>query len=142
MKTILLGGGGQLATDLEEALADAPVTALPHSELDVCDFNEVRRVLGAGRPDVVINTAAFYHVDNCEDEWQKAFDELEWFQNPNDYADGIITLVPPRRIEDVLVLRARMMPICRDLLASFDPETAALLRRVKDEGVTALETPF
>lgn len=75
-------------------------------------------------------------------EWQKAFDELEWFQNPNDYADGIITLVPPRRIEDVLVLRARMMPICRDLLASFDPETAALLRRVKDEGVTALETPF
>ena len=73
MKTILLGGGGQLATDLEKTLADAPVTALPHSELDVCDFNEVRRVLGAERPDVVINTAAFHHVDNCEDEWQKAF---------------------------------------------------------------------
>lgn len=74
MKTVLLGGGGQLATDLERALPDAPVTALPHSELDICDFEEVGRVLGAERPDVVINTAAFHHVDNCEDQWEKAFD--------------------------------------------------------------------
>jgi dTDP-4-dehydrorhamnose reductase len=73
VKTVLLGGGGQLATDLERALADAPVTALPHSELDICDFEQVRRVLGDERPDVVINTAAFHHVDNCEDEWEKAF---------------------------------------------------------------------
>jgi dTDP-4-dehydrorhamnose reductase len=73
VKTVLLGGGGQLATDLEKALAEEPVTALPHSKLDVCDFDEVRRVLGAERPDVVINTAAFHHVDNCEDEWERAF---------------------------------------------------------------------
>lgn len=73
MKTVLLGGGGQLATDLEQALADWPVTALPHSELDVCSFDDVRRALESRQPDVVINTAAFHHVDNCEDEWERAF---------------------------------------------------------------------
>lgn len=74
MKTVILGGGGQLATDLELAMADWPLTAVPHAELDVCEHDDVRRVLEAHQPDVVINTAAFHHVDNCEDEWKRAFD--------------------------------------------------------------------
>jgi dTDP-4-dehydrorhamnose reductase len=74
VKTVILGGGGQLATDLEKAMPDWPLTALPHAELDICDFDEVRRVLEQQQPDVVINTAAFHHVDNCEDQWQRAFD--------------------------------------------------------------------
>ncbi len=73
MKTVLLGGGGQLATDLEQVLSDWPVTALPHSELDVCNFDDVKRALESKKPDVVINTAAFHHVDNCEDQWERAF---------------------------------------------------------------------
>jgi dTDP-4-dehydrorhamnose reductase len=73
VKTVILGAGGQLATDLEHILEDDSVTAIPHSELDVCNFEEVKRALQAQRPDVVINTAAFHHVDNCEDEWERAF---------------------------------------------------------------------
>jgi dTDP-4-dehydrorhamnose reductase len=74
VKTVILGGGGQLATDLERVLADWSVTAVPHSELDVCDAEKARRVLGDLKPQVVINTAAFHHVDNCEDQWERAFD--------------------------------------------------------------------
>jgi dTDP-4-dehydrorhamnose reductase len=74
VKAVILGAGGQLATDLEEAMSDWSVTGLPHSELDVCDFDRVTRVLGDLQPEVVINTAAFHHVDNCEDQWQQAFD--------------------------------------------------------------------
>lgn len=74
MKTVILGGGGQLATDLEAALAGSAVTALPHCELDVCDHGSVRRVLADLEPEVVIDTAAFHHVDNCEDEWKRAYD--------------------------------------------------------------------
>jgi dTDP-4-dehydrorhamnose reductase len=73
VKAVILGGGGQLATDLEQTLADAPITALSHSELDVCNFEKVKRVLEAQKPDVIINTAAFHHVDKCEDQWERAF---------------------------------------------------------------------
>jgi dTDP-4-dehydrorhamnose reductase len=74
VKTIILGGGGQLATDLQKSIADGQVIALPHAQLDICNFDDVRRVLTAEEPDVVINTAAFHHVDNCEDQWQLAFE--------------------------------------------------------------------
>ena len=74
MKTIILGGGGQLATDLQKSIADGQVIALPHAQLDIRNFDDVRRVLTAEEPDVVINTAAFHHVDNCEDQWQLAFE--------------------------------------------------------------------
>lgn len=73
MRTVILGGGGQLATDLEQALVEWELTALPHRELDVCSFGDVRRSLESKKPEVVINTAAFHHVDNCEDEWERAF---------------------------------------------------------------------
>lgn len=73
MKTVILGGGGQLATDLEKAMADWSLTALRHAELDISDFDDVRRTLTVHQPEVVINTAAFHHVDNCEDQWQHAF---------------------------------------------------------------------
>jgi dTDP-4-dehydrorhamnose reductase len=73
MRTVILGAGGQLATDMEMALSDGEVLPLSHAQLDVCDHERVRKTLSAIAPDAVVNTAAFHRVDDCEFEVEKAF---------------------------------------------------------------------
>jgi dTDP-4-dehydrorhamnose reductase len=63
---MILGGGGQLATDLAPLWPDARVLA--HRELDVCDPGAVASVIRSRRPQVVVNTAAFNQVDRAETE--------------------------------------------------------------------------
>lgn len=73
MKIVILGAGGQLAYDLERTLADWDLTPLRHTDLDICDYPRVREILEELRPEIVINTAAFHRVDDCEDQVEKAF---------------------------------------------------------------------
>lgn len=65
---VVLGGNGQLGTDLCAALKGVRVSGLTHAELDVCDAARARDVIGGLRPDVLINTTAYHKVDICEDE--------------------------------------------------------------------------
>jgi dTDP-4-dehydrorhamnose reductase len=70
---LLTGAGGQLATDLRRVLSGREVAAFAHTELDVCDSARVGEAVAAARPRVVINTAAFHRVDDCETEGERAF---------------------------------------------------------------------
>jgi len=65
---VIIGGNGQLGTDLRGALHAFRVTPLAHAALDVCNPEQARAVLGDLRPDVVVNTSAYHKVDLCEDE--------------------------------------------------------------------------
>ncbi len=65
---VIIGSNGQLGTDLQPALTGWRITPLMHADLDVCDSDKARAVLGGLRPDTVINTSAFHKVDVCEDE--------------------------------------------------------------------------
>jgi dTDP-4-dehydrorhamnose reductase len=49
------------------------VTGLDHAQLELTDAAAVRDVLGALRPEVVVNTAAFHNVPRCETEPATAF---------------------------------------------------------------------
>lgn len=69
----VIGARGQLGTDLIRTLSSWDPVALTRAELDVCDVSRVCQVLNEIRPEVVINTAAFNRVDECEDEIEKAF---------------------------------------------------------------------
>lgn len=73
MRVLIIGGRGQLGTDLVRVLCDWDVTATTSAELDVCDFAGTRRRLLDLRPELVINTSAFHRVDDCEDEAERAF---------------------------------------------------------------------
>jgi dTDP-4-dehydrorhamnose reductase len=73
VKAVILGAGGQLAYDLQRAVAGWDLVPLKHADLDVCDYPRVRDALAEAKADVVINTAAFHRVDDCEDQWEKAF---------------------------------------------------------------------
>jgi len=72
---VVLGANGHLGTELVRALRAAggyAVRPLTHDEIEVADAHSVRAALEDGRPNVVINCAAFHRVDNCEDGPQEA----------------------------------------------------------------------
>lgn len=74
-RALVTGGGGQLASDLEEVLAArTEVVSLTRAECDVTDDAAVARALEGTRPDTVFNCAAFHNVDRCEREEDRSFE--------------------------------------------------------------------
>lgn len=73
MRVAVLGAGGQLGSDLVQVISPEDLITLKHPDIDVCDFACVRRVLMEVEPSIVINTAAFHRVDDCEAEPDKTF---------------------------------------------------------------------
>ena len=53
--------------------AEHELLLLSREQLDICDNDQVQEVIGAARPDVVINTAAFVRVDDAEGEIAQSF---------------------------------------------------------------------
>jgi dTDP-4-dehydrorhamnose reductase len=66
MKIAIVGANGQLGMDLRRALSAETIVPLTHGDLDVSNSEQVDRVLDSASPDVVINTAAFHKVEECE----------------------------------------------------------------------------
>lgn len=83
MKVAVIGASGQLGSDLCQELAAIKKTErsdlsqslvpLTHSEIEIADLSSVKQALEKYCPDVVINTAAFHRVDECEDDPDTAF---------------------------------------------------------------------
>lgn len=73
MRVLILGGGGQLATELIHVLNGHEHLALPHDRADICDAAQIERYAREFRPDCIVNTAAYHRVDECEDEISRSF---------------------------------------------------------------------
>ncbi|HWQ03451.1 MAG TPA: dTDP-4-dehydrorhamnose reductase [Candidatus Nitrosotenuis sp.] len=73
MKILLLGDGGQLASELEKTLADEILAPVSHTQLDIRDRAAVEALAAQVRPDCIINTAAYHRVDDCEEHVEEAF---------------------------------------------------------------------
>ncbi len=73
MRVLITGARGQLAHDLRHVFAAHELLLLGREQLDICDNDRVQEVIGAARPDVVINTAAFVRVDDAEGEIAQSF---------------------------------------------------------------------
>jgi dTDP-4-dehydrorhamnose reductase len=75
MKVAVLGGNGQLGTDLVRAFAEngdeAP--SLSHADMEIADLASVKNALEKLQPQVIVNTTAMHHVENCELEPEKAY---------------------------------------------------------------------
>jgi dTDP-4-dehydrorhamnose reductase len=73
-RALITGGGGQLASDLEDQLASqADVFAPSRAELDITDDGAVETVFSEFGPTLVLNCAAFHNVEVCEREEERAF---------------------------------------------------------------------
>lgn len=73
MKVLVTGANGQLGTDLCKALRDLELIPLTHKDIEITDMSSVKHTFGKYKPDIIINTAAYVRVDDCEDEKDKAF---------------------------------------------------------------------
>jgi len=74
-KIALVGANGQLGSDLVTAFLENgdAVSRLAHSDIEISDAHSVTQVLDGIRPQVIVNTAAMHHVENCEREPAQAF---------------------------------------------------------------------
>lgn len=75
MKVLLIGAKGQLGTDLCRVFQSAgdAVVSITHAQMDVCSEGRVLEVMLEAKPDVVLNTAAFHKVEECERQPGLAF---------------------------------------------------------------------
>src|SRR5271154_6092021 len=75
MKIVVIGANGQLGNDLVAAFSENgdAVFGLTHSEIEISDLRSVSQALEGIRPQIIVNTAAMHHVENCEREPEKAF---------------------------------------------------------------------
>ncbi len=75
MKIAVIGANGQLGSDVARAFVKNgdQVVSLTHADIELSDMDSVSNCLRTASPDIVVNTAAMHHVENCEREPQKAF---------------------------------------------------------------------
>jgi dTDP-4-dehydrorhamnose reductase len=75
MKVVIIGGNGQLGSDVARAFSKqgAEVVSLTHQDADVSDPTSLEPALSKASPGIVVNTAAFHDVEACENDPQRAF---------------------------------------------------------------------
>ncbi len=75
MKIAVIGANGQLGNDLVAAFSENgdEVFGLAHADIEISDLSSVSHTLESIRPQVIVNTAAMHHVENCEREPERAF---------------------------------------------------------------------
>ena len=76
MRVLVTGAGGQLGRDVVARFASSghKVIAASRQVLDIARRDQVLGVVGAVRPDAVVNCAAFTAVDACETEAGRAYE--------------------------------------------------------------------
>jgi dTDP-4-dehydrorhamnose reductase len=76
-KVVLIGANGQLGHDLCGVIAGCSnrldLIPLTHADIEITDRRSVEAMLDELKPQVVINTAAFHRVDDCEDQPGRTF---------------------------------------------------------------------
>lgn len=70
---MVIGANGQLGSELVRILKDEEIIPLTHSDIEITDESQVRKILRDFTPELVINTAAFHVVNDCEKNDLKAF---------------------------------------------------------------------
>jgi dTDP-4-dehydrorhamnose reductase len=70
---LVTGARGQLAGAIVAAYKEcADVRAYTREELDITDFDAVMERVGVDRPDLIVNCASYNHVDQAQDEPERA----------------------------------------------------------------------
>ncbi len=73
MKIAITGANGQLGTDLCRVLGDFDIVSFTEDNIDITKIDTVKQAFTECKPDVIINTAAYVRVDDCETEVDTAF---------------------------------------------------------------------
>jgi dTDP-4-dehydrorhamnose reductase len=72
VNVLLIGGSGQLGSEIRARWANDTIVAPSHAELDVADTGKLRARIDETHADLVVNCAAFHNVDTCETQPNEA----------------------------------------------------------------------
>ena len=75
MRLVIIGGNGQVGSDLVDVLqaANEDVVSLSRSELDITWPSSLREKLSQYHPDVIINCSVYHPIDECENNPERSF---------------------------------------------------------------------
>ena len=75
MSVTVIGSNGQLGNDVVHAFSAQgyEVRALTHTDIELSSLESVKSCLSSQPSHVVVNTGAMHHVENCEQDPQRAF---------------------------------------------------------------------
>lgn len=73
MRTLLIGVNGQLGSELRQVFGEGDLMPLTHADLELTNSAQLRDTLFKYRPSLILNTAAYHRVDECEDYPERAF---------------------------------------------------------------------
>src|SRR5215467_6598855 len=75
MRIAIVGANGQLGNDVVDAFRQKgdEVYPLGHSDIEISNVDSVATKMKDLHPEVIVNTAAMHHVENCENDPPKAF---------------------------------------------------------------------
>jgi len=73
MRVLLIGADGQLGTDLCKSLAGTDLVTLTQKDIEITDIDSVLSACHKHHPQVIINTASYIKVDDCEDNIDLAY---------------------------------------------------------------------
>jgi dTDP-4-dehydrorhamnose reductase len=75
MKVAVIGANGQLGMDVVHAFTKNgdEVSPVTHSDIDLSTMDPASNCLVTLQPEIIVNTAAMHHVENCERDPMKAF---------------------------------------------------------------------
>jgi dTDP-4-dehydrorhamnose reductase len=73
MKILLIGANGQLGTELCVALKDHDLVPLTQEQIEISQLDSVLKACRKHKPQIIINTASYIRVDDCEDKVDLAY---------------------------------------------------------------------
>ncbi|MGA2159294.1 MAG: dTDP-4-dehydrorhamnose reductase [Dehalococcoidia bacterium] len=73
MKIMLIGANGQLGTELCVALKDQDLVPLTQEQIEISEMDSIIQVCRTHKPQMIINTASYIRVDDCEDNVDLAY---------------------------------------------------------------------
>lgn len=73
MKIAIIGSDGQIGKEFVKFFNSENLIKFTRTDFDIEDHIKVRKKLEEIRPEILINTAAFHRVDECERNSEKAF---------------------------------------------------------------------
>jgi dTDP-4-dehydrorhamnose reductase len=74
MKILIIGADGQLGTDLCKVIPKEQQVPLTVKDIDITDKRKAAELVKKYSADLIINTAAYHHVEKCEDNAKPAFE--------------------------------------------------------------------